>query len=386
MYYGPRILGGLALAGLTLAAFFSIRLALASAAFRRGSPESAARAVALLPKNAEYLSLRALQLEYDGENVERLLERIAALNPLSSAPRIRLGLAAEARGDVSAAERWLLDAARVDRQFEPRWTLANFYFRQGRSAEFWKWMRAALEVSYGDRAPAFDLCWRVSQNPQEILVRAIPQQAEILGSYLSFLLNQHREGAGPVALRLAALRDPAYTSLLEVACDALLDAGDAAQARELWRLLGYGPAAGIANGDFTRAPRGHGFDWRWPETPGVAHVSLDHPAGHRLVLSGRQPESCDLLRQMAALEKGKRYELRWETRAQGISDPSGIEWSAAGQHAAVAVTNQWRNGALPFTAPADLAPVTLSYRRPIGQARAEGAIEIRNVSLAEVGQ
>ena len=34
-----------------------------------------------------------------------------------------------------------------------------------------KWMRAALSF-YGDRAPAFDLCWRLSQDPQEIFERA----------------------------------------------------------------------------------------------------------------------------------------------------------------------------------------------------------------------
>ena len=59
---------------------------------------------------------------------------------------------------IAGAERWLLDAARVDRQYEPRWTLANFYFRQQKMDDFWKWMRAALEVSYGDRVAAFDLC------------------------------------------------------------------------------------------------------------------------------------------------------------------------------------------------------------------------------------
>ena len=383
MYYVSRFLGCLALLGLSLAAFFSVRLAQASAEFGRRSPESVARALEILPYNTDYLSLRALQLEYDGEDSASLLERAVVVAPLSSAPRIRLGLAAETRGDFPAAERWLLEAARVDRQFEPRWTLANFYFRQARADEFWKWMRAALEVSYGDRARAFDLCWRLSQDAQEIFEQAIPIQSDVLGAYLVYLLDQHRNAAGPVAVRLAALQDPAYAALLEAACDALLDAGNATDAREVWRLLGRPAPGGIINGDFARPPVNHGFDWRLLESAGVTHVHLD-PSGQRILLSGKQPESCDLLRQIIAVENGKQYELRWEARTHGIALPSGIEWSVAGRHAPVASAEEWQKGVFSFTAPAALVPITLGYRRPTGQPRAEGFIEIHAVSLQEV--
>ena len=114
------------------------------------------------PENGEYLAALALQAEYSGQDSTPLLEEIARLNPRASAPRIRLGLAAELRGDAKQAERWLQEAFSVDRQFETRWTLANFYFRQGKPDEFWTWMRSALEMSYGDRVAAFDLCWQMT--------------------------------------------------------------------------------------------------------------------------------------------------------------------------------------------------------------------------------
>jgi hypothetical protein len=127
----------------------------------------------------------------------------------------------------------------------------------------------------------------------------------------------------------------------------------------------------------------HGFDWRLLESAGVTHVHLD-PGGHRIQLSGKQPESCDLLRQIVAVDAGKPYELHWETRTQGIAPPSGIEWSVGGRRAPVAAADDWRKGAVSFTAAADLVPVTLVYRRPTGEARAEGFIEIRSVSLKTV--
>ncbi len=167
------------------------------------------RAIEIMPRNTEYLALRALELDYDGADSMPVLKRIASLNPLASAPRIQLGLAAEIHGDPDSAERWLLDAARVDRQFEPRWTLANFYLRRENPAEFWKWMRLALQVSYGDRRPAFDLCWRMSEDPREILTRAIPERHEVLAAYLAYLLEEHRlPAAAAVALKLAAAGDP----------------------------------------------------------------------------------------------------------------------------------------------------------------------------------
>ena len=161
---------------LAVAAWWSIRLARADAAFRQRTLAQVARAIELEPENGEYLATLALQTEYAGQDSTPLWEEIARLNPRASAPRIRLGLAAELRGDPNQAERWLLEAFSIDRQFETRWTLANFYFRQSKSDEFWKWMRSALEMSYGDRAAAFDLCWQMSGASEEILKRAVPDR------------------------------------------------------------------------------------------------------------------------------------------------------------------------------------------------------------------
>src|SRR5437763_66740 len=121
MYYALRFL---IVAGLALAAFESARLAWADAWFRTGSAKGVERAISIAP-TPENLAARALQMEYEGLDSRAVLERAASLAPLSAGPRIQLGLNAEIRGDRVTAERWLLEAARVDRTFEPRWALAN---------------------------------------------------------------------------------------------------------------------------------------------------------------------------------------------------------------------------------------------------------------------
>ena len=384
-----RIFTLVVLIAFALAMMFSLLLAVADYEFRRGTPESVASALRLLPGNTRYLGQRALQMEYEDQDSAPLLEKAAALNPLSSAPRIRLGLLAEARGDRAGAEKWLLDAAHVDHQFEPAWTLANFYFRQGAGEkqgddygnQFWQWMHTALDVSYGDRRPAFDLCWRVAGDPQQILDRAVPPNREVLAPYLSYLLDQHRDAVGPAALKLASVKAPEDTPVLEAASDALIDAGKTAQAQELWKQLGHGGRGLLTNGDFSAEPRGHGFDWRPQQPGGVTHLHLTSPAGHRIIFSGKQPEVCDLLREFVVLRSGKRYRLKWESRTAKLQSPTGIQWNAGTTDIPVEKSDDWRAGTAVWTAPSDLASLTLRYRRPTGQSRAEGSIEIRNVEL-----
>ncbi|MGH9658578.1 MAG: hypothetical protein ACRD96_08535, partial [Bryobacteraceae bacterium] len=80
------------------------------------------------------------------------------INPRYSPAWINSGLAAEIAGDYADAERRLLEAARVDRRYRPRWTLANFYLRRNRMEDFWAWVRKAAEVRYADRTSLYELC------------------------------------------------------------------------------------------------------------------------------------------------------------------------------------------------------------------------------------
>jgi tetratricopeptide (TPR) repeat protein len=375
------------LLALAIASWWSIRVARADRAFRQRTPADVGHAIDLVPENSEYLAALALQAEYGGQDPTLLLEEIAALNPRASAPRIRLGLAAELGGDANRAERWLREAFSVDRQFETRWTLANFYFRQNKPDEFWTWMRSALEMSYGDRAAAFDLCWQITSDAQEILDRAIPDSHDVAASYLVYILNHHRQAAiAGAAGRLAKMRTAGDLALLYAATDALLDAAQAREATGLWQALGNPRPEGITHPNFEEPRTGHGFDWRFAEIPGVTHVALEVPApAHRIRFSGRQPESCELLRQvLGGLRAGTAYTLHWEARTQGMASPTGLEWRIASHTGAIAAGDDWSQGALTFTPDSDQAMLVLVYRRPEGQVRTEGQLDLRRVTASTI--
>ncbi|HEV2198525.1 MAG TPA: hypothetical protein VGR73_01795 [Bryobacteraceae bacterium] len=385
------VVAGIAIVGLVIAAAFSIRLAWADFEFRRGTEESVARALRILPNNVQYLLFRALQLDYAGLDSTAELQRAAALSPLSSAPRLRLGLAGEARGDITTAEKWLLEAARVDRQYEPRWTLANFYFRQNRRDDFWTWMRSALEVSYGDRRPAFDLCWRVGKDVDEILTRGAPPQREVLAAMLAYALDLHRGDAGVIALQLATFHDASDVPLLDAACGVLIDSGltesnDAERAArldraaKLWIASGHSPAGGVWNGSFASTPLEGGFDWRLGQGPGIAHVHMGGQ-GHRIELSGAQPQTFRLLGQFVLLDPGRSYRLEWSARTNELPETTGLVWLIGSQRFPVAASAGWKKAEAVLGAQKRLSSLELWYQRPSGQVRAEGWIELREVSL-----
>ena len=346
MWRFPPLFGLLVL---TVAAAWSVTLACADASARAGA---IAVAMTQVPGNAEYIALAAVQ----SEEPRPLLERIVQLTPRVSAPRIRLALIAEQRGDTVLAERTLLDAFAVDHQFETRWTLANFYLRQGRAADFWTWIRSALAVSYGDRRAAFDLCLQMSSDPQEILARAIPDREDVAADYLVYLVDHQR----PDALALAAKRvhNP---DLLLPAVDILLDSGRYAEAVDVWRFAGRGGPSGITGPNFEAPQSGRGFDWRRIRSEGVRH-----PFPGRIELTGKQAESVELLRQIVGgLEPGTRYRLQWKASM----DVPGVEWRVDGQPATE------------FLATAPSAVVSLWYDRPIGEMRAEASFDLSGIVL-----
>ncbi len=144
--------------------------------------------------------------------------------------------------------------------------------------------------------------------------------------------------------------------------DALLDyidqaiaEGHAATASDIWRLLGE-PA------------NGRGFDWRIAPADGV-YVTRN-PGEWRMEFSGREPETCELLRR--PLPAGE-FVLRYEYRTENLAAKTGIAWGPQLLDSASA----WRAAEAPLTA----GWIRLTYRRPSGSVRAEGVLWLRNLRV-----
>jgi hypothetical protein len=367
-------------------------------------PETVARAVRLSPDDAGFRVKLARVLDNSGGDPTSALEAASMLNPGDAGVWMRLGISAEMRGDYRGAERDLLEAARVSRQFAPRWALANYYCRRNDADRFWPWARQSLAVGNGDvLGPVFRLCWNISQDADLILDRAIPERRSVLNAYLSFLVQERRLSAGaPVARKLVATATAADCSTLLAWCDRLLGSQDLPAALETWnamcsrRLLPYVPleperGLSLTDGSFDADATGGGFDWRIATVPGV---SCGRSAQGRYMwfsFSGTQPERCEPLSEYLALSPGGHYRLRFQYRTSDIAAQSGLRWQVQDIRTGARLAARspwlsspvWTDAEMLFTAEAagGLARLILTYQSVPGTSRIEGSVLLSHLQL-----
>lgn len=307
---------------------------------------------------------RAAALAAEGRYSESraALETAVRLSPRRSSPRIALALDDEAALDFAAAERHLLEAARIDTTYAPRWTLANFYFRRN-DPRFWHWARRAAEMAQRDLTPLLALCSRTAASPEEIARRVLAGNRAACRAYMTYLVRAGRLApAAALAAELAPQARPEEAPALLEACNALVATGDVRHARIVC------PAP---EKSFAAAPTSQGLDWRLPPVEGVWASHDPARRALRFSLSGAQPPHCELL--WKYLAGPTRFE--YETAAPG----PGFAWLALSRNGRPLAESpdlaDHPNGALLIENAARLA---LVYRRPPGSVRASGELWIRH--------
>ena len=388
----------------------ALRWAYADLLFQQDTAETVAKAVAWAPECAEYRLRQAAYLSQEhpeGEQGRRALEAALRWNPRLSEAWLELAYRAETGGDHGRAEECLLKVAQVDRGFDPRWSLASYYFRRNRRAEFWRWAREAVEIGRRDLTPLFRLAWVLEPEPLAILERMVPDRPEPLGQYLGFLVGEERLGAAlAVARRLGPRAGPEQAPVMLGYCDRLLEKGHAAWAVEIWNLLaarGLTPLpaldperrAALVNGDFEWPISGRGFDWRTPVAPGVFVTQVSAPAALKVTFSGKQPEACRFLEQFIATAPEAGYELHLSYQAGAIPPQSGLVLRVlealsgaelAACEPAPQQTEDWSEQRLAFRTSGETGLVRLvfEYRRLTGTPRLQGTLLVRRVRLSRL--
>lgn len=186
--------------------------------------------------DVRYLLLRA-DSEPDGSARRDLLCAALAANGRSTTARIRLGLELEQARETAAAEQTLLEAARLDHQLLPAWTLANFYFRQNNEEGFWKWGARAAALTYDDYRPLLLLADRLEPDAEVLLLR-LDAGHGLTRAYLDFTIGQHRmDAAQKTGHALLRFHNPADRSRILMLADRQLAAGRRGDAGQLWKAI-----------------------------------------------------------------------------------------------------------------------------------------------------
>ena len=389
----------LLIAGAIAGAYYSTILARASYLFSQDTATSVPAAVHLVPYYSQYVARWAA---WDTARQVPLLKQAIALNPFDYQSLIQLGLNAEmTEGDPKTAESYFLQAAAVNKMFLPKWTLTNYYFRRQNLSEFFRWANETLKISPYSGDPVFTQMWLMSQDSAR-LSAAIPDRPRALIQYIWFLSNSKQYGAIPPMVqrlvRVVGNDDPrawGRDDLIAASLDRVLAAGELRTGLQIWTTLCDGrwiaqsvPDADhpLTNGDFRLPFYRHGFDWASAETEGVRIQQLTDGAFLDIVLSGDQPEHCELLRQYVAVEPGFLYKLQWKADAQGIAAGSGLAWHLRATKADAAIESGGLLNApqtWEFVAPPNVSGFlfTLEFNRALGHVKPSGHLTLRSVSV-----
>lgn len=360
------------------------------------------RALELEPGNAEYWWALARLHRFQGADPTRLLQRAVAANPREVRLRIELAQQYEIVGRLEEARAELEFAAQVNRKFLPRWALMNFHYRHGPDQQFWKWARAALETSYGDRWPLFELCWSVQPDPEFLVKSVVSGDPGVQLQFARFLLHKGAtQAVGQLVRELAqSIRKP-DAEVVEELIDGLIQAGEAQAAWAAWstlcerQLLPYvcpkGPEGPVnVNPDFHVAPRQRGFDWR--VSPSVGVFVRATPNRLKIELDGRQPEHCLLLWQWVFTPRAARYRLvsRYQLRPApfGPESEPGLRWRVTRGAEELGSVGLRLSGEVTlletFFRSAEectLARLELWYQRPLGSPRFAGELTLLAVEI-----
>ncbi len=374
---------------LGFAAYSAARLGWADWLSRGASQASRERAVRLACRPAFYERLAQAREQADVDPVPEL-RQAARLEPANPERWLRLGTAAEWSGDSELAGAGLRRAAQLSRLYQPRYLLAQYYFRRQDSSAFFEWAQAAFQMSYGDVSPLLDLCRRMQPDGESFARQALSSPPRVRRQFLLFLVRRGEAGAAAgLARTLSESASADDLPALYGFCDMALAKGDAPDAADVWNALcrsgltPYPPlvseTGSLTNPDFRGPALATGFDWHVESVPGIRLAQL---AGEwRVVFSGDQAESCLLAWQYVTLLPTRRYRVRVEAAPLDESSADGIGWSLS-YPAPDGRWTEWIPGEGPmFTARAALARLALTYRRPSGSARLAGTVAIHEVRL-----
>ena len=372
--------------GCMLGIWCSWKVARADYLFRQDTPESIRSAVKLAPDKPEYY-IRLSQM--DDAHAPALLETAVRLNQYNAQAFTELGLRYEAEGNYPAAEKLLLHAFAVDRTYQPRWSLANFYLRRDNLPRFWAWARSAAEMPADDMGALFDVCWRVSPNAEQIASTILTNQPEVIRQYLAFLLRKNQlSPAAATAQRLIRTSTPEVdrTQLFSVV-NQLIAANQATAATAVWhsmieRRWVVAEKSAPNNSDFAREPLPINFDWAIPSYPGLH--SWPGPSGLETEFTGEEPESCTIAEQTVSLTPGN-YTMQYSYHTKEIAPETGIRWQVVDVKSGAVLANSPdlsseadKQASMAFSVPPEtpLLRLRLAYQRAIGTTRIAGSLVV----------
>ncbi len=278
----------------------------------------------------------AMLVPPDAARARAHFDAAVRLRPTDAYPRLLLALLLARRQDREGARRALAEALRLDpHNVTVRWEAALLHLGWGEREPALAHLKYVLAVDPAQRDAAFQLA-RTLLGAGEDPAGLLPAGADGLTSVLVAALD-HRDLAlaGAAWSRRARLEPAVPVEVARRYLDLLLEAGDVAAARRVWRAVagdrGAADGEAVWNGGFeTERLQGWGLDWRVRKRWGV-DVALDRfvaargSRSLRLVFNSFPTLDFDDVTQLVPVEPGRPYRLRALARATDFTTQSGLK-------------------------------------------------------------
>lgn len=352
---------------------------------------AADEAIKFAPHDPDAHYVRALALAERNEfaGAAQALQQAAALRPRDYQLWLELGNARDQAGDLPGAEAALTRAVQLAPYYaQPHWQLGNFLLRAGRFAEAFAALRRAAMSDPALAPQAIDLAYGIYQGEAQAIVEAIAPQTPAAQMALAIQFAQHRQATAALQLfrSARAVTQPERRRLIA----ALLNAGQFAEARQVWLTArtgdgagnpGNSPLAALTDGSFEEQlnPDAPGFGWQAPPAPLAVKYVLDADdpllGKQSLQLSwhGAAATAATVLSQIVLVAPQTRYQLHFAARTHklvagglpliAVRDAAAVERQLAHSAPLPAGDSNWRPYTLEFTTEAATRAILISIER-----------------------
>jgi tetratricopeptide (TPR) repeat protein len=305
-------------------------------------------AIRLEPANAEYRELLGRYLAFSGQNVDDAISNYQAavhLNPYAARYWLDLASAYQVNNRTSEQRDSLERAVAADPTTpHVAWEAANFFLVQGDREKALHQFRVVLANDPERVGLALQLCWRATEDANQILNEALPKRADLYFSFLRLLIHKQETAAAKnVWNRLVTLNQTFSLPLAFPYFRFLLAQQEVAAAQNAWHQLAslnpslqpYLPSREnlIINAGFEENVLNGGFDWSYLANSHVA-LAIDTGEFHSgtrslsIIFDGQNPPDAGIF-QFIPVKPNTEYEFSAAYKTEDLITASGPRFSIA---------------------------------------------------------
>jgi len=368
------------------------------------------KAIRLEPANAEYRQLLGRNLALSGINLDEAIANYRAaveLNPYDARCWLDLASAYQVAGRTSEQKDSVEHAVEADPTTpHVAWEAANFFLLQGDQEKALRYFGVVMANDPEMVNTALQLCWRVSEDANQLVAQVLPRTPDIYLSFLHLLISKQEVAAAEnVWNDLIGLNQEFATKLAFPYFRLLLAKQEISAAQTAWQqaatvnhsLQPYLPSPEnlVVNGGFEENVLNGGFDWWYQSNPHAALAidTSEFSSGTRslsITFDGQNPGEAGIS-QFVPVKPNTDYEFTAQYRAEELDTASGPRFSISDPYTGTSYflsedilgTNPWRPEQAQFHTGPNTKLVLLKIVREPANPLIRGKFWIDDLKLVE---